>query len=95
MADDFKERLERLELNFDEYLAMFYRWLDELRTDMKQHEARMDAMQEIHVLLAENDGKIIETQRKQSDMQGYILKLIDKMDGKLDNHEGRLSPAGI
>ena len=90
-----EDRVKRIEMNFDEYMAMFYKWLDELRTDMNKHEARMGAMQELHALLAENDTKIIETQRFQAEDHGLLVRLFQTIDRKLDNHEGRLAGAGL
>ena len=88
MANDIEARLGKLEMNFDEYMAMFYKWLDELRTDMRD-------VKEIQLLLAENDAKIIETQRIQAEDHGMLVRLFQNIDRKLDNHDDRLSRAGI
>ncbi len=82
-------------MNFDEYMAMFHKWLDELRTDMKQLQADMRDIKGIRLLLAENDAKIIETQRIQAEDHGMLVRLFQAIDGKLDNHEDRLSRAGL
>jgi hypothetical protein len=95
MADDIEARLGRIEMNFDEYMTMFYKWLDELRTDMKLLQADMRDIKEIQVLLAENDRKIIETQRIQAEDHGMLVRLFQSIDRKLDNHDDRLSRAGI
>ena len=81
MADDLQNRLTTLEMNFDAYMAMFYKWLDELRTDMRD-------MKDLQRKLVENDTKIVET-------QGMLVRLIDALDDKLDKHEGRLAAGGL
>jgi hypothetical protein len=92
MADDLENRMKKLEMNFDEYMAMFYKWLDENRSEMRrfreenerahrEHEAQMK-------MLAQNDAKIVET-------QGMMIRLLNKIDERLDDHEGRLNASGI
>jgi hypothetical protein len=41
MANDFERRLSKLEDRFDEYMSMFYRWLDELRADHEVSKQRI------------------------------------------------------
>jgi hypothetical protein len=88
MANDIEGRLGKLEMNFDAYMAMFYKWLDELHTDMKD-------VKEIQALLAENDRKIIETQRLQAEDHRMLVKLFQAIDRKLDDHEGRLAAGNL
>ena len=54
MANDFEIRLKKLEDRFDEYMSMFYRWLDELRADheisklkIEQNEQRIEQNEQI------------------------------------------------
>jgi len=42
MANDFEIRLSKLEDRFDEYMSMFYRWLDELRADHEQSKLKIE-----------------------------------------------------
>ncbi len=57
MPGDFKERLDKLEGRFDDYMAMFYRWLDELRVD---HEVSKQKI--------EQNERAMEEYRKRSDV---------------------------
>lgn len=88
MADDFQKRLETLEMNFDQYIPLFYRWLDEMRTDMKLHTIEMEK----HALSMEKHARDMESL---ADTQALIGRLLRNMGDKLDDHEGRLNAAGI
>jgi hypothetical protein len=72
-------------MEFKDYMAIFYKWLDETRQEMKEfrrvHEERMEKLEA-------QDAKIVET-------QGMLVEILRAMDNKLDNHEGRLNRAGI
>ncbi len=75
------KRLETLEMNFDQYISLFYRWLDEMRTDMKLHAIEMEK----HAI----DVKRLD------DTQALIARLLRNMGDKLDDHDSRLNAAGI
>ena len=83
--DDLEKRVNTLEMEFKDYMAIFYKWLDETRQEMKEfrrvHEERMERLEA-------QDAKIVET-------QGMLVEILRAMDNKLDNHEGRLNRAGI
>ncbi len=83
--DDLEKRVNTLEMEFKDYMAIFYKWLDETRQEMKEfrrvHEERMEKLEA-------QDAKIVET-------QGMLVDILRAMDNKLDNHEGRLNRAGI
>ena len=81
MADDFQKRLETLEMNFDQYMTLFYRWLDEMRTDMKLHSIEME--------------KHSIDMKRLDDTQALIVRLLRNMGDKLDDHGDRLKAAGI
>ena len=76
MGDHFQQRLETLEMNFDQYISLFYRWLDEMRTDMKLHSIEMEK----HAINME----------RLDDNQALLVRLLRNMGDKLDDHEGRL-----
>lgn len=79
--DDLERRVGTLEMEFKEYMAIFYKWLDETRQEMKEfrrnHEERMRKLEE-------QDAKIVDT-------QGMLIRVLRAMDDKLDNHEDRLN----
>jgi len=81
MAENLENRVETLEMNFDQYMSLFYRWLDEMRTDMKFHAIQMER----HATEMERLG----------DTQALVVRLLRAMGEKLDDHEGRLNHAGI
>ncbi len=85
LVDDLGKRVNTLEMEFKDYMAIFYKWLDETRQEMKEfrrvHEERMERLEA-------QDAKIVET-------QGMLVEILRAMDNKLDNHEGRLNRAGI
>jgi hypothetical protein len=68
-------------MNFDQYMTLFYRWLDEMRTDMKLHAKEME--------------KHSIDMKRLDDNQALIVRLLRNMGDKLDDHEGRLNAAGI
>ena len=92
MAKDLEVRVEKLEMNFEAYMSIFYKWLDEQRTEMKEfrkwsaraHGEHEDRMQKIE----DQTARLIET-------QGVLVQILRSMDDKLDNHDNRLSAAGI
>jgi hypothetical protein len=81
MDDRFQQRLETLEMNFDQYMTLFYRWLDEMRTDMKLHSIEMEK----HAINME----------RLDDNEALLVRLLRNMGDKLDDHDGRLNRAGI
>jgi hypothetical protein len=68
-------------MSFDQYTSLFYRWLDEMRTDMKLHSIEMEK----HAINME----------RLDDNQALLVRLLRNMGDKLDDHEGRLNQAGI
>ena len=105
MANELEHRVGRLEKSVEEYVGILYRWLDELRTDMKQlrheHEERMHQNEE---RMRQNEEALLEY-RERTDkrfqqnedllhsiavMNGHVLQLIDAMDNKIDGLEKRI-----
>ena len=86
-------------MNFEAYMSIFYRWLDEQRTEMKEmrreHEERMRKLEETDLILAETDRKLSEQTARITETQGMLVQLLHAMDDKLDNHGNRLSAAGL
>jgi hypothetical protein len=79
--------------------GILYSYIDELRAYTKKADKRFSEF------IVENEKRMEQNETMIRDivqMQGYILKLIDKMDDKLDHHgdkltdhDNRLSLAGI
>ena len=105
MANDFEQRLGRLEDRFDEYMTIFYRWLDELRTD---HELSKKKIEENERRIEQNERRIEQTEllihnvrqtqtshgeliSRIVDTQGNIIELIDRMDQKLDRIDEKIN----
>ncbi len=95
MADDFEQRVGKLERNFETYMEILVQWLDELRTDMKEmrreHEARFAQNEE---RIAQNEERIAQnedTVRRVVDVQTKVSTILQGMDQRLGNHEGRLA----
>src|SRR5487761_2263483 len=98
MPNDFEGRLGKLENRFDEYMSMFYRWLEELRAGHEESERRIeqneDTLREVKETLKKSDetlNPVLEMQRLHGqmfsgvlDVQDNVLKLLDRMDQKLD-----------
>jgi len=81
-----------VQMEFKEYMAIFYKWLDETRQDMKEmrreHEERMRNLEE-------QNERLIDTQSLMGRLLLRMNDTQDKHDGKLDDHDDRLSRAGI
>ncbi len=88
MANDFEQRLGKLETRLDQHLLVIHEFIDELRVDRDVNRQIVRHLIDMHAAQQEQTVSIVE-------MQGHILQLIDKMDGKLDDHNARLSSAGI
>jgi hypothetical protein len=90
MANDFEMRLGKLENRFDEYMAMFYRWLDELRVDHEESKKRIEQNEETMQRVIEIQGSQGMIISQLVDTQGSILQLIDRMERKLDRNDQKL-----
>ena len=73
--------LEHRVKDLEEYRSILYAFIDELRRDHIESNRR----------IAQNEEMI----RQIVEMNGNVLRLIDAMDDKLDNHEDRLSGGGL
>ena len=105
MANDFEKRLGKLEDRFDEYMAMFYRWLDGLHVDHEESKRRIaqneETLREVKETLKRSDetlSHVVEIQHGQGeilsgiiDVKGNVLKLLDRMDQKIDTLLNRSS----
>jgi hypothetical protein len=95
MANDFELRLKRLE----DREVILYGYIDELRANSvkldRQHDEMLKRIEQNEWMIAslvettrsmiETQGRIIQTQDTLVETQGMILKLMDRMDQKLDN----------
>jgi hypothetical protein len=79
-------------MNFDEYMAMFYRWLDEQRKEMQDFRSEMREFREEnnrgHREYESLFAKLVEN-------NGLIINLISKIDDKLDDQDHRLTAGGL
>ena len=91
MAADIEKRVTDLEMEFKEYIAIFYRWLDETRQDMKEmrreHEERMRKLEA-------NDAILLRWSQQLIEVQADTAKILRGMNGKLTDHEDRLTALG-
>jgi hypothetical protein len=84
MTDDLEPRMKSIE----EYQAMFYKWIDELRIERLESRKRFE----------QNEAQIrqmIDMQARLADLQVTTTKILRGFNEKLDDHETRLSSAGI
>jgi hypothetical protein len=97
--DDLEKRVTTLEMEFKEYMAIFYKWLDETRQEMKEfrsaHEERLRRLEDQNAKTVEVLTLLERNDRKQGETQGMLVQILQAMDDKLDNHEGRLNRSGI
>jgi len=85
MPNDFERRLAKLEDRFDEYMSMFYRWLDELRTDHEQSKHRIEQNEKSIEELKEMNAQSLTIQTTQTDLLSKMMNLILQIDTKIDN----------
>jgi len=77
MANDLEPRMKSIE----EYQAMFYKWIDELRLEHIETRKRFE----------QNEDLL----RQLADPQVTNSKILRGFNDKLNDHESRLSSAGI
>jgi len=94
MANDFEKRLSRLEDRFDEYMAMFHRWLDELRADHEQSKLKIELSERRIDQNEETQRIIIEMQRDQGKLLSRVVTTQDEQRTLLGKTVEALSEQG-
>ena len=101
MAEDMEKRMEQLESRLDGHLTVIHEFIDELRADRdiaKQQLAQNDRrLAQNEHRLAQNEAQILrlsDLQVRLIDTQSDTAKILRGMNGKLTDHEDRLTALG-
>jgi hypothetical protein len=81
MANDFEQRIKGLE----DRETILYQFIDKLRQDHEDSIKRFEQNEWIIASLVDTQRSIIKTQDTLVETQGMIIKLIDRIDQKLDD----------
>jgi len=88
MDSEAERRFERIEKTLEEHLPNVYAFIDELRTSHHEQEQRMKSLEDLARRLEDHDKRLI-------DIQADTAKILGGMNGKLKDHEERLSNGGL
>jgi hypothetical protein len=91
MTDDLEPRMKSIE----EYQAMFYKWIDELRIERLESRKRFEQNEAQIEQNAAQIRQMMDLQARLADIQVTTSRILRGLNEKLDDHETRLSSAGI
>ena len=98
MAEALEPRVVKLEKSFDEYIAMFYTWLDELRSFTlqlrKDHEESRKRIEENEVRMKQNEEGLQDTKemmRALVVLHGDTLKLLTAVNSRMNGLEDKMN----
>lgn len=87
MAKKLEPRIESIE----DYLPMFYQWIDELRAErLEMQKDRLETqkwIKESKEIFKQNEIQILRL----ADIQSMMARLLERMNDKLDDHEKHIS----
>ena len=87
MANNLEGRVGKLEDRFDRHVTVIYEFIDELRLDHDESKKRIAQNEEQIRRLTDLQVRLVDT-------QSDTAKILRGMNGKLTDHEDRLTALG-